>query len=286
MISSSLNWRDYRGIAPLVNFFLFLPFAVKLFRLWGLGSPPDPWLLSGLRSSLLKVTVTQMAETTGIKGIKPLARPLDRPIRLGVLISGGGTTLVNFLRRIEMGQLRAEIPIVIGSRPNIGGLEHARRAGIRAEVVARKDCKSVEEFSDRIFSLLRDARVDLVPLSGFLSLIRIPDDFTNRVFNIHNALIPSFCGKGLYGLKVHAAALARGVKLSGCTVHFADNLYDHGPIVVQKAVPVLEGDTPEILAARVFEAECEAYPEAVRLFAEGRLEIVESTVRILDRAPA
>jgi phosphoribosylglycinamide formyltransferase 1 len=225
-----------------------------------------------------------MAETTGIKGIKPLARPLDRPIRLGVLISGGGTTLVNFLRRIETGQLRAEIPIVIGSRPNIGGLEHARRAGIRAEVVARKYCTNVEEFSDRIFSLLRETRVDLVPLSGFLSLIRIPDDFTNRVLNIHNALIPSFCGKGLYGLRVHSAALARGVKLSGCTVHFADNLYDHGPIIVQRAVPVLEGDSPEILAARVFEAECEAYPEAIRLYAEARLEIVESTVRILDPA--
>src|SRR5580692_10456537 len=180
LISSSLNWRDYRGIAPLVNFFLFLPFAVKLFGLWGLGSPSRRSLLSGLRSSLLKVTVTQMAEMTGIKGIKPLARPLDRPIRLGVLISGGGTTLVNFLRRIETGQLRAEIPIVIGSRPNIGGLEHARKAGIRAEVVARKECKSVDEFSDRIFSLLREARADLVPLSGFLSLIRIPDDFTNR----------------------------------------------------------------------------------------------------------
>jgi phosphoribosylglycinamide formyltransferase-1 len=227
-----------------------------------------------------------MAETTGIKGVRPLERPLNRPIRLGVLISGTGTTLVNFLRRIETGQLRAEIPIVIGSRPNIRGLEHAQSAGIRAEVVARKDCRSVEEFSDRIFSLLREARVDLVPLSGFLSLIRIPDDFTNRVLNIHNALIPSFCGKGLYGLKVHAAALARGVKVSGCTVHFADNLYDHGPIIVQKAVPVLEGDQPETLAARVFEAECEAYPEAIRLFAEARLDIVESAVRIREAAPA
>lgn len=225
-----------------------------------------------------------MAETTGIKGTRPLTRPLDRPIRLGVLISGAGTTLVNFLRRIEAGQLRAEIPIVIGSRPKIGGLEHAQKAGIRAEVVARKQCKSVEDFSDRIFSSLREARVDLVVLSGFLSLIRIPEDFTNRVLNIHNALIPSFCGKGLYGLKVHTAALARGVKLSGCTVHFADNLYDHGPIIVQKAVPVLEDDTPETLAARVFEAECEAYPEAIRLFSAGRLEIVGSTVRILDPA--
>lgn len=223
-----------------------------------------------------------MTGTTGIRGVRPLSQPLDRAIRLGVLISGGGTTLVNFLRRMETGKLRAEIPIVIASRPDCDGLAHARNAGVRTEVVSRKACSGVEDFSERIFSLLREVRVDLVPLAGFLSLIRIPDDFANRVLNIHNALIPSFCGKGLYGIKVHRAVLARGVKVSGCTVHFADNLYDHGPIIVQRAVPVLEGDSPESLAARVFEAECEAYPQAIELFAEARLEISESTVRILD----
>ena len=218
------------------------------------------------------------------EGVRPLDKPLSRPIRLGVLISGAGTTLVNFIRRIEAGQLRAEIPLVVASRPNCGGLEHARTAGIRTEVVDRKTCRDVEEFSERIFAHLRDARAELVVLAGFLSLIRIPPDFCNRVLNIHNALIPAFCGKGLYGLKVHAAALGRGVKVSGCTVHFADNLYDHGPIILQKAVPVLEDDSPESLAARVFEAECEAYPEAVQLFAAARLEIVESRVRILPPA--
>jgi formyltetrahydrofolate-dependent phosphoribosylglycinamide formyltransferase len=223
-----------------------------------------------------------MTEIRAIKGIRPISRPLNRPIRLGVLISGAGTTLVNFLRRIEAGQFRAEIPIVIGSRPDCGGLDHARAEGIRTEIVARKAYTTVEDFSDRIFSLLREARVDLVPLAGFLSLIRIPDDFANRVLNIHNALIPAFCGKGLYGIKVHRAALARGVKVSGCTVHFADNLYDHGPIIVQKAVPVLEGDSPETLAARIFQAECEAYPQAIQLFAEARLEVIESSVRVLD----
>jgi formyltetrahydrofolate-dependent phosphoribosylglycinamide formyltransferase len=223
-----------------------------------------------------------MTGSTVINGVRPIPRRLDRPIRLGVLISGAGTTLVNFLRRIEAGQLLAEIPIVIGSRPDCGGLDHAKAAGIRTEVVARKGCTSVEDFSNRMFSHLRDARVDLVALAGFLSLIRIPEDFTNRVMNIHNALIPAFCGKGLYGMKVHASALARGVKVSGCTVHFADNLYDHGPIIVQKCVPVVEGDTPEALAARVFEAECDAYPHAIQLFADGRLVVTESTVRILD----
>ncbi len=142
----------------------------------------------------------------------------------------------------------------------------------------------MEAFSERIFSPLREAQVDLVVLSGFLSLIRIPDDFVNRVMNIHNALIPAFCGKGLYGIKVHRAVLARGVKISGCTVHFADNVYDHGPIILQKAVPVLEDDTPEVLAARVFEAECDAYPEAIKLFADARLEVVDSRVRVLSAA--
>ena len=220
---------------------------------------------------------------TETNGTRPLPRPLERPIRLGVLISGGGTTLVNFLRRIKAGQLARRDPHRHRQPTRLRRAGPRREAGIRAEVVSRKACASVEEFSDRIFALFREARVDLVPLAGFLSLIRIPDDFTNRVFNIHNALIPSFCGKGLYGLKVHRAVLARGVKVSGCTVHFADNLYDHGPIIVQKAVPVVEGDSPESLAARVFEAECEAYPEAIQLFAQGRLEIVESTVRILER---
>ncbi len=133
---------------------------------------------------------------TETKGTRPLPRPLDRPIRLGVLISGGGTTLVNFLRRIKAGQLHAEVPIVIASRPDCGGLDRAREAGIRADVVSRKGCASVEEFSDRIFALLREARVDLVPLSGFLSLIRIPNDFTNRVFNIHKRAHPVVLRQG------------------------------------------------------------------------------------------
>jgi len=214
--------------------------------------------------------------------LRPLARPLNRPVRLGVLISGGGSTLVNFVSRIKEGRLRAEIPIVVASRPDCGGIARAKAAGIRAEVVARKTCAGVDEFSERIFSLLREEQVDLVVLAGFLSLIRIPDDFSYRVLNIHPGLIPGFCGKGYYGDKVHRAVLERGAKISGCTVHFADNIYDHGPIIVQKAVPVLEGDSPATLAARVFSAECDAYPEAVGLFAQGRLQVVDGRVRILE----
>lgn len=205
---------------------------------------------------------------------------LDRPIRLGVLISGGGTTLVNFLKKIKAGELNAEIAVVIASREGVAGIERAREAGLPCEVIARKTFDSVENFSSAIFDRCRAAQVDLVTLAGFLSLIRIPPDFERRVLNIHPALIPAFCGQGFHGHHVHEAVLARGVKLSGCTVHFADNEYDHGPIIVQRAVPVLEGDTPDTLAARVFEAECDAYPEAIRLFAEGRLSVECGLLRI------
>ena len=118
-------------------------------------------------------------------------------------------------------------------------------------------------------------------LGGFLQLVQVPDDFLGRVMNIHPSLIPAFCGKGFYGEYVHEAVLAMGVKVTGCTVHFADNEYDHGPIILQRAVPVLDTDTAEILAARVFQQECEAYPEAIRLFAEGKLRIEGRRVKIL-----
>ncbi len=207
-----------------------------------------------------------------------VSNPLNRPIRLGVLISGGGTTLVNFLNKISSGELRAEIPLVIASRPDCGGIEKAKRAGLRCEVVSRKSFASVDEFSSVLFDRCRDARVDLVTLAGFLSLIRVPDDFLLRVMNIHPALIPAFCGHGFHGNKVHDEVLKRGAKVSGCTVHFADNEYDHGPIIAQQAVPVLDDDTPDTLAARVFAAECECYPRAIRLFAEGRLAVRDGRV--------
>jgi phosphoribosylglycinamide formyltransferase-1 len=200
----------------------------------------------------------------------PLPLPVPgSPMRLAVLISGGGTTLLNFLKHIEAGTLQAEIPLVIASRADCKGVERARAAGLRCEVVARKEFQSVEAFSDRIFELCRSAEVDLVTLAGFLSLVRVPDDFQLRVLNIHPGLIPAFCGAGFYGHHVHEAVLERGAKVSGCTVHFADNQYDHGPILVQRAVPVLDDDTPDTLAARVFDAECEAYPEALQLLAHG-----------------
>ena len=163
---------------------------------------------------------------------------MHQPIRLAVLLSGGGTTLQNLLDRIADGRLCAKIVLVVSSTPRAFGLQRAASAGIPTAVVERKECASREEFSERIFELCRQARADLVCLAGFLQLIVIPGDFQNRVMNIHPALIPAFCGKGFYGLAVHRAVLEMGVKVSGCTVHFADNEYDHGPIVSQRVVPV------------------------------------------------
>ena len=147
-------------------------------------------------------------------------------------------------------------------------------------VVERKAHDSPDAFSEVIFDHCRRAGVELVVLAGFLKQITIPQDFGNRVVNIHPALIPAFCGKGYYGHYVHEAVLAYGAKVSGCTVHFVDNEFDHGPVIHQAAVPVLDDDTPDSLAARVFAAECEAYPHVLQLIAAGRVRLEGRRVRI------
>ncbi|HEX3998061.1 MAG TPA: phosphoribosylglycinamide formyltransferase [Pirellulales bacterium] len=203
-----------------------------------------------------------------------------RPLRLVVLISGGGTTLRNLLEKITAGELDAEILHVISSNGSAGGLRFAEEARVPADVIQRSSFVSIEAYSAVVFDACRAADPDLVVMGGFLKLLVIPPDFENRVLNIHPALIPAFCGKGFYGHRVHEAVLAYGAKLSGCTVHFVDNRYDHGPILLQRAVPVLDDDSPQTLAARVFEAECDAYPEALRLIGEGRVEIDGRMVRL------
>ena len=203
----------------------------------------------------------------------PIPPVHQRPVRLGVLISGGGTTLLNFLEQIRCGELPAEIPLVIASQKNCRGVERATAAGLKVLVIRPKDFSGTQEFSAAVFQALRDAQVDLVTLAGFLSLLSIPDDFRWRVLNIHPSLIPAFCGHGLYGHHVHEAAIRRGVKVSGCTVHFADNEYDHGPIILQRTVPVPDLCTADELAALVFEQEKLAYPEAIRRLAGGEVQI-------------
>jgi len=201
--------------------------------------------------------------------------------KLAVLVSGGGTTLQRFIDRIEEGALDAEICCVISSRPDAYGLERARLHGIPTAAFMRRDYPDTAAFSAPIWETIRTHGADLVILAGFMCLLEIPEDFTNRVVNTHPALIPAFCGKGMYGHHVHEAVIEHGAKVSGVTIHFVDAQYDHGPIILQDPVPVLEGDTPDSLAERVQAAEKDLYVRAVELFLAGRLRIEGRTVRIL-----
>lgn len=203
------------------------------------------------------------------------------PFKLAVLVSGSGTTLQNLLDVIAAGQLDAEVSVVIGSRPGLRGLQRAADAKIMNFVVDRSRADSVTTFSRDVFSLLDDAEVDLICLAGWLCLLEIPDAYRGRIINIHPALLPSFGGKGMYGQRVHQAVIDHGCKVSGCTLHFVDASYDTGPIVLQRTCPVADDDTAETLAARVFEEEKIAYPEAIRLYQQGRLKVEGRRVRIL-----
>lgn len=201
--------------------------------------------------------------------------PHRLPLRLGILISGSGATLENLAAAIARRELSAQITTVIASNDTCYGIQRARRLNLPVTVISRKQAApplSLEAFSRQIAQHLRHHRVELVLMAGFLSLWQIPDDLAGKVMNIHPALLPKFGGAGMHGHHVHEAVLAAGEKESGCTVHFADNTYDHGPIILQKRVPVLPTDTTETLARRIFEQECLAYPEAVRLFAAGKLK--------------
>jgi len=212
------------------------------------------------------------------KDVKQKTDQTTKPIRLGVLISGGGTTMLNILEQIKQGKLNAEIAVVISSRSAVAGVERAKKAGLDVEIVRKKDYPDIDEFSKRIEEELVAADVDLVVQGGWLCLWKIPQRYENRVMNIHPALLPSFGGQGMWGHHVHEAVLESGCKVSGCTVHFCTNEYDKGLIIVQRSCPVKEDDTPDTLAERVFEQECIAYPEAIRLFAEGRIRIKDDKV--------
>lgn len=202
-------------------------------------------------------------------------------LKLAVLLSGNGSTLQNLIDRIAAGQLDAEVACVVATREKAFGLERARKAGIPAIAVPRRDFDDPESFSEAVWAEVDRHGVGLVVLAGFMSLLTVPEKHTNRIMNIHGALIPAFCGKGMYGDHVHEAVLEYGVKVTGVTVHFVDAQYDNGPIIVQGAVPVLEDDSPGTLAARVQAQERELYPQAIQLFAEKRLKMDGRKVRIL-----
>lgn len=195
------------------------------------------------------------------------------PLPMAVLISGGGTTLRNLLRSREQDALPIDVRLVISSNPAAAGLEYAQDAGIATQIVRRADHQRAAGFRDAVFAPIRAAQAELVVMGGFIKHVQIPRDFENRVMNIHPGLIPAFCGQGFYGIRVHQAVLEYGAKISGCTVHFVDNEYDNGPIILQRVVEVRDDDTPESLQQRIFEQECVAYPDAIRRFAEGRLHV-------------
>lgn len=205
-------------------------------------------------------------------------------LKLAVLISGSGRTLKNFIDSAANGELPIDIRLVVSSSNTASGLQHAVSAGIPTLVAKRSDfaagAAGDKPYGDAIFDACRNAGVDCVAMAGFLKLAPVPDDFAGRVVNIHPALIPAFCGAGMYGHHVHQAVLDAGVKVTGCTVHFVDNQYDHGPIIWQQPVPVFADDTADTLAARVFEAEKEAYPHVLKLVAAGRVQLANGRVTV------
>lgn len=193
------------------------------------------------------------------------------PCRLGVLLSGGGRTLDNFFDRIDDGTLNAVVSVVISSSAGAFGLVRGARRLVPTYVVRLNDFDGTEGFSRAITDILKRYGVDLVLMAGFLKLYRIPSRYKGRVMNIHPALIPKYCGAGFYGHHVHEAVIEAGEKESGCTVHFADNEYDHGPTILQRKVEVKPNDDADTLASRVFHEECIAYPEAIRRFIDGEI---------------
>ena len=207
-------------------------------------------------------------------------------LNIAVLVSGGGTNLQALIDAEKAGKIEnGRISVVVASKPGVYALERAKNAGIEGVVLARKDFGSVDDYSAALEKLLREKKTDLIVLAGFMTITNaaFTKAFENRIINVHPALIPSFCGKGYYGLHVHEAALARGVKLSGATVHFVNEVCDGGPIILQKAVPVEPGDTPETLQRRVMEqAEWQLLPEAVSLFCAGRLSVNGAVVTISE----
>lgn len=207
-------------------------------------------------------------------------------LKLAVLVSGGGTNLQAIMDAIDAGKItNAKIEVVISNNKNAYALERAAKKGIDHLCISPKDYESREEFNRVFLEKLDSYQVDLVVLAGFL--VVIPADmiqkYRNRIINIHPSLIPSFCGTGYYGLKVHEGVLARGVKVTGATVHFVDEGTDTGPIILQKAVNVEQGDTPEILQRRVMEqAEWQIMPQAIDLIANGKVSVVDGHVQIAE----
>ncbi len=206
--------------------------------------------------------------------------------KIAVLVSGGGTNLQALIDAEAKGELgNGKITLVIASKPGVYALERAKNANIKGKVLARRDYDSIADYSKALADEMTSQGIDLVVLAGFLTIIdeQVYEAFPNRIINVHPALIPSFCGKGFYGLHVHEAALEKGVKISGATVHIVTPECDAGPIILQKAVEVRRDDTPETLQKRIMEqAEWKILPKAVKLFCEGRITVENNKVYIKE----
>ena len=203
-----------------------------------------------------------------------------------VLVSGGGTNLQALIDAQNRGEIKnGKIACVISSNPNAYALERAKNNGIDTSVIKRKDYDAFEDYDIALTNLIKSKNADLVVLAGFMTILgkTVIKSFENRIINIHPSLIPSFCGEGFYGLHVHESALARGVKVTGATAHFVNQVCDGGPIIIQKAVEIKNGDTPEILQKRVMEqAEWKILPKAVSLFCDDKIKVIGSKTEILD----
>ncbi|MBB3208761.1 phosphoribosylglycinamide formyltransferase-1 [Rhodopirellula rubra] len=196
----------------------------------------------------------------------------DKPrLPIAVFLSGSGRTLANLIHHRDQHGLPIDIRLVISSRRDVRGVDIAREDGIETLVIRERDYPDANGYSAAMFAPLAERGVEYVVMAGFLKHVLIPDAFENRVLNIHPSLLPAFGGQGMYGHHVHEAVLARGVRITGCTVHYVDNEYDNGPILHQRSCPVLDGDTPDALAARVFEQECLALPEAISMLPRNRV---------------
>lgn len=206
-------------------------------------------------------------------------------LKIGVLVSGGGTNLQAIIDKIESGYLQnCEIVTVVSSKNDVYALERAKKHNIDSVVISKKEYSDIDEYDKVLIEHLKNHNVGLVVLAGFLSILgnRFISEFENKIINIHPALVPAFSGRGHYGIKPHVEAIECGVKITGATVHFVNNETDAGPIILQKAVTVDDGDTPEKLQERVMkEAEWEILPEAIKLFSEGRLKIEGKRVKII-----
>jgi phosphoribosylglycinamide formyltransferase-1 len=207
-------------------------------------------------------------------------------LKIAVLVSGGGTNLQALIDAQAAGKIgNGELALVVSSRADAYALQRAKAAGIPAEVLVRRSFSTQEQYDEALISLLKRCGIDLVVLAGFMTIIsgRVIREFENRIVNVHPSLIPSFCGEGFYGLKVHEAALRKGVKVTGATVHFVNEVCDGGPIILQKAVEVLPDDTAETLQHRVMEqAEWKLLPKAVSLFCSGKIKLIDGKVFIKE----